>query len=117
MKRNGYNTNYIRIWETVKIIPEGCVASYGQIADLAGLLGRARLAGKALSETPAEIQLPWHRVLRSSGELAFAKGTEKSLRQKVMLMNEQVSVKNNRVKMRQYQWKPTMEEFIFRLKY
>ncbi len=117
MKATGYKTNYIRIWETVMLIPRGRVASYGQIADLAGLPGRARLAGKALAETPDEIKLPWHRVLRSSGEFAFKKGTEKALQQKIILMNEKVSVKNNRVKMSQYQWIPTLEELLYRLKY
>lgn len=117
MENQGYNANYIRIWETVSIIPKGRVASYGQIADLAGLPGRARLAGKALRESPDVLQLPWYRVLRSSGDLAFNKGTEKALEQKISLMNEKIIVKNNRVKMSQYQWLPSMEELIFQLKY
>jgi len=65
-----------RIWKTVIVIPKGKVASYGQIADLAGLPGRARLVGKALGLATRELKLPWHRVLRSSGQLAFEKGSK-----------------------------------------
>ena len=45
-------SKYQRIWQTVLQIPAGKVASYGQIADLAGLPGRARLVGKALGKAP-----------------------------------------------------------------
>ncbi len=111
------NQNYIRIWETVKAIPKGRVSSYGQIADLAGLPGRSRLAGTALSRTPQELKLPWYRVLRSSGQIAFPKGSDKALEQKTLLMNEAVEVVNHRVKMQQYAWQPSLDELMFKLKY
>ena len=60
-----------QIWKTVQAVPFGKVASYGQIADLAGLPGRARLVGKSLGLAPHSMQLPWYRILRSSGQLAF----------------------------------------------
>ncbi|HCB17956.1 MAG TPA: cysteine methyltransferase, partial [Alteromonas sp.] len=60
-----------RIWHTVGLIPEGNVASYGKIADLAGLPGRARYVGYCLRNVPASLKLPWHRVLRSNGQIAF----------------------------------------------
>jgi len=56
----------LRIWKTVQAVPAGRVASYGQIADLAGLPGRARLVGKSLGLAPANLKLPWYRILRSS---------------------------------------------------
>ena len=57
-----------KIWQTVLQIPAGKIASYGQIADLAGLPGRARLVGKTLGLAPDELQLPWYRVMRSGGK-------------------------------------------------
>ncbi len=59
--------NYQRIWRTVQAIPEGRVASYGQIADLAGLPRRARLVGRALGEVPDDLTVPWHRCLEVTG--------------------------------------------------
>jgi methylated-DNA-protein-cysteine methyltransferase-like protein len=111
------NQNYVRIWETVKAIPKGKVSSYGQIADLAGLPGRSRLAGTALANTPKSISIPWYRVLRSSGQIAFPKGSEKALEQKTLLMAEGVEVKNLRVKLKDYGWKPSFDELMFKLKY
>lgn len=70
-----------KIWQTVLQIPAGKIASYGQIADLAGLPGRARLVGKTLGLAPDELQLPWYRVMRSGGQLAFAAGTPQALAQ------------------------------------
>ena len=62
--------HYIRIWQTVQAIPAGKVACYGQIADLAGLPGRARLTGKALGEVPEDgwkqKSVPWYRVINSA---------------------------------------------------
>ena len=112
-----FNQNYIRIWETVKAIPSGKVASYGQIADLAGLPGRSRLAGTALANTPSDIKIPWYRVLRSSGQIAFPKGTEKALEQKTLLMAEGIEVNNLRVKLKEFGWKPSVDELLFKLKY
>ncbi len=111
------NKNYIRIWETVKAIPKGRVSSYGQIADLAGLPGRSRLTGTALANTPSNIKIPWHRVLRSSGQIAFPKNSEKALQQKTLLMTENVEVNNLRVKLKDYGWKPSLDELLFKLKY
>ncbi|MEJ1364888.1 MAG: MGMT family protein, partial [Candidatus Sedimenticola sp. (ex Thyasira tokunagai)] len=49
-----------RIWQTVQLIPRGRVAGYGQVADLAGLPGRARMVGRALGQAPGEMALPWY---------------------------------------------------------
>jgi len=112
-----YNQNYIQIWETVKAIPKGKVASYGQIADLAGLPGRSRLAGTALAHTPTVIKIPWYRVLRSSGQIAFPKGSEQALEQKTLLMSEGVKVYNSRVNLKDFGWQPSVDELLFNLKY
>lgn len=110
-------SHYQQIWQTVAVIPAGRVASYGQVADLAGLPGRARLAGKALAITPPDMTLPWHRVLRSNGQLAFTPGSEQANQQKSLLQAEGVTVKGYRVKMADFAWKPDLTTLLFTLKY
>ena len=59
-----------RIWQAVHAIPPGRVSTYGAIAALAGLPGRARLVGRVLSQLPDDTRLPWHRVVNASGRIA-----------------------------------------------
>lgn len=107
---------YQQIWQTVLSIPPGKVASYGQIADLAGLPGRARLVGKVLGYAPAELQVPWYRVLRSDRQLAFAAGSAAAEEQRQLLLAEGVLVKNNRVRKEDI-WQPELSELLFKLQY
>lgn len=109
------NTNYQRIWKTVQAIPEGKVANYGQIADLAGLPGRARLVGRALGEVPEDMPVPWYRVLRSSGQLAFEPASKTAIKQAKLLHAEGVKVKNNRVRLQDFGWNPDLSELLFSL--
>ena len=108
---------YSRIWRTVQHIPKGKVASYGQIADLAGLPGRARLVGKSLGYVPKEMQVPWYRVLRSNGQIAFPLGSQESQLQTGLLQQEDVAVFNNRIKMSLFQWQPNLAEMLWDLEY
>jgi methylated-DNA-protein-cysteine methyltransferase-like protein len=89
---------------TVAAIPRGSVASYGEIAARAGLPGRARLVGKVLGDTPAAAPLPWHRVLRSSGQFAFPKGSKPYREQQRRLQAEGVTVTNGRVALARFGW-------------
>lgn len=93
------------------------MVSYGQLADLAGLPGRARLAGTALKSTPKELTLPWHRVITASGKLAFAPGSEQFELQQLRLRQEGVLVNNGRVKMREFAWQPDLAELLWQLPY
>lgn len=111
------NPHYARIWRTAMQIPKGKVASYGQVADLAGLPGRARLVGKAMGYVPEDMPVPWYRVLRSSGQIAFPAGSEYAERQKGLLQEEGVAVFNNRVKLTEFQWQPDLAELLFNLDY
>ncbi|MER3546960.1 MAG: cysteine methyltransferase [Rhodanobacteraceae bacterium] len=88
---------YRRIYAAVQAIPLGRVASYGEIAARAGLPGCARLAGRALSEAPDGLELPWHRVVRADGRLACMRGTREQARR---LRAEGVDVRDGRVRMR-----------------
>jgi methylated-DNA-protein-cysteine methyltransferase-like protein len=111
------NPAYQRIWKTINAIPKGKVSSYGQIADFAGLPGRARLVGKSLAHVPIAQNVNWHRVVRSSGQLAFAKGSEQALQQTGLLQNEGVAVFNNRIKMKEFAWTPDLATILQGLAY
>lgn len=110
-------TSQERIWQTTLLIPEGKVVSYGQIADLAGLPGRARMVGKAMRAAPKSMNLPWHRVLRSDGKIAFDKGSDSAKLQTGLLQEEGVVVNNNRVSLAQFQWQPDLNDMLFQLKF
>ena len=87
-----------RILAVVRAIPRGQVAGYGEVARRAGLPGRARLAARVLS-TNSDPALPWHRVLRSDGRIAFPEGSESFREQGRRLRGEGVAVRGGRVRM------------------
>lgn len=89
--------NHARVYAAIAAIPRGRVASYGAIAARAGLPGRARLVGKLLGETPAGMELPWHRVLRASGQIALPPGSRGFREQCRRLRAEGIEVRNGRV--------------------
>ncbi len=104
------SANYERIYAVVKRVPKGRVATYGQIAALAGLPGHARQVGYALNKTPAGRRLPWHRVLGAGGKISLegAGGMEQRLR----LAAEGVTVNAaGRVLLARYQWQPRVAPF------
>lgn len=92
------------VWASVAAIPAGRVASYGQIAQLAGIPRHARLVGRILRELPTDTALPWHRVLRADGRIAFPEDSEKHLQQKTRLSSEGIQAQGGKVRMRDYQW-------------
>ncbi len=106
-----------QIVHTLSVIPLGRVASYGQIADLAGLPGRARLVARVLKTADKQLALPWHRVLRSSGQIAFAPGSDEAMEQRARLLAEGVMVKGLRVDMAVYGWQPSLDEILTKLAY
>lgn len=63
-----------RILAAVRAIPAGEVAGYGEVARRAGLPGRARQVARLLAGN-GEAGLPWHRVVRSDGRIAFPTGS------------------------------------------
>lgn len=85
------------ILAAVRAIPCGEVRGYGEVAVAAGLPGRARLVARVLSELDAG-GVPWHRVLRSDGRIAFP-GTSEGFRHQVeRLRAEGVTVAGGRVR-------------------
>lgn len=86
-----------RILAAIRAIPRGEVAGYGEVARRAGLPGRARLVARLLSQNE-DARLPWHRVLRSDGRIAFPEGSAQWREQGARLRSEGVRVENGRVK-------------------
>lgn len=94
---------YERIYDAVMTIPKGKVATYGQIAALAGNGGAARVVGNALHVNPAPGVIPCHRVVNAQGRLApnFAFGGDGE--QQRLLEAEGVEVNDHRVDLKKYQ--------------
>ncbi|MBW7470421.1 MGMT family protein [Marinobacter sp. F4218] len=95
-----------KIWQVVLSIPEGKVASYGQVAGMAGLGRQARYIGRALGKLPEGHSVPWYRVIRSNGQIAFPEGSPTFVLQKELLERDGVEVKNGKINLREYQWQP-----------
>ena len=97
--------NKEKIWQVVHQIPPGKVASYGQIARLAGLPGYARYVGYTMKMLPPDTKLPWFRVINSQGRISFKPGTTQYLLQKSLLEKEGVVFVNGKFSLNQYGWK------------
>ena len=96
-----------RIWQVVASIPAGCVATYGQIAALAGLPGYARRVGRAMATLPSATRIPWHRVVNAQGRLSTS-GAARA-RQSQRLRAEGVSVLDARLDLGRFRWRPEGE--------
>ncbi|MDZ7768110.1 MAG: MGMT family protein [Woeseiaceae bacterium] len=103
-----------RIIATVRDIPPGRVASYGQVAELAGIPRGARQVGAALRQLPAGHDVPWHRVITASGRLAFDADSESWHRQKDRLAAEGIALVGGRVSMVRYRWQPDLDELLWK---
>jgi len=90
------------IWQIVASIPEGKVATYGQIARLAGFPNHARYVGTTLKRLPHDTTLPWHRVVNARGESSFPKGSEAYNRQVERLSAEGVIFRNGKLSFSRY---------------
>ena len=80
--------SYQGIYRVVRRIPKGRVATYGQIASLAGLAGHARQVGYALHALPDGTTVPWHRVVNAAGGISTRATPGGELVQRLMLENE-----------------------------
>ena len=97
------------IRQAVRDIPRTCVASYGEVAARAGLPGRARLVGRVLAEAGADDALPWHRVLRADGTLAFPPGSRAFREQKRRLAEEGIQLVGRRVDLARHGWQRDLD--------
>ena len=93
-----------RIWTVVAAIPAGRVATYGQVAELAGLPRGARTVGRAMARLPAGTRLPWHRVINAAGAVSIpGAGGD---RQRALLEAEGVAFVAGRVDLGRVRWRP-----------
>ena len=98
--------NYRRIYDIVRRIPRGRVATYGQIAELAGLEGHARQVGYALSALPASFAIPWHRVINARGEVSARGGGDSHELQRHLLEAEGIRFdERGRIDLDRHRWK------------
>ena len=105
-RANGVPGAYDRIYAVVRRIPRGRVATYGQVAAVAGLAGRARQVGYALHALPSGSVVPWHRVINSAGRVSLPPDSG-GLDQQFRLLAEGVEVTmGGRISLSRFQWKP-----------
>ncbi len=88
------------VWQIVNAIPYGKVATYGQVARLAGMPQQSRLVGRVLAGLPRATKIPWHRVINSQGKLS----NPNPQRQAERLAEEGVVMLNGRIRLKTYQW-------------
>jgi methylated-DNA-protein-cysteine methyltransferase-like protein len=102
----GSTTRYQRIYEAARRIPCGRVATYGQIAELAGLPGHARQVGYALYSLREGQRVPWHRVVNARGAISPRGDLHSEKVQRAMLEQEGV-VFNERgeIPLARFRWK------------
>ena len=97
------------IYDMVGRIPYGKVATYGQIATLAGYPGRARQVGYALAGMPEEMDLPWHRVVNAQGKISPRAHSQFHQLQYLLLEEEGIVFREVRIDLGRYGWKPEQE--------
>lgn len=99
---------YSVVYEVVRRIPRGRVATYGQVAALAGMPRHARLVGYALHALPEGSTLPWHRVVNAEGRTSLrSDGMGHDKLQRLMLQREGIRFSRQGVlPLARYQWRP-----------
>lgn len=104
----GPHSTRARIYAEVRKVPRGRVATYGQIASLAGLEGQARQVGYAMAAVPPSSTVPWHRVINAQGRVSMRReGPGGSIIQQQMLEREGVMFDDGgRVALARFGWKP-----------
>ena len=96
------------IYAVVAQVPKGRVATYGQIAELAGMPRRARLVGHVLSRLATGNRLPWHRIVNAKGQIS-ARGDDgaAALAQRRRLEREGICFdESGRLALARYRWQP-----------
>lgn len=101
---------YAAVYAVVKKIPRGKVATYGQIALLAGMPRAARQVGLALRIAPGSIKIPWHRVINAQGQISMRLHDWQSGGddyQRVLLENEGIEFSAaGKINLKKFRWLP-----------
>lgn len=106
----GGNSLYERIYNLVRQIPKGKVATYGQIAMLVGT--GPRQVGYAMAALPHD-DVPWHRVINSKGMVSPRTGGDGEIIQRVLLEAEGVTFSlSGKVNLREFLWEPDLTSLV-----
>lgn len=97
-----------KIYAAVRRVPRGKVATYGQIAEIAGLQGHARQVGYAMAALHASSALPWHRIINAQGRVSMrSAGAGSTIVQRQLLEREGILFdEGGRVSLARDRWKP-----------
>ena len=97
-------SSYTRIYEWVRRVPEGQVATYGQIAGLAGKCS-ARQVGYAMAALSGDSGIPWHRIINSQGRISLRTGSEGHRLQRILLEAEGIVFsEDDTINLVKYNW-------------
>ena len=100
-------SSYTRIYEWVRRVPEGQVATYGQIAGLAGKCS-ARQVGYAMAALSGDSGIPWHRIINSQGMISLRSSSEGHRLQRILLETEGIIFSaNDTIDLIKYCWNPS----------
>ena len=101
------NELHRQILEVIALIPYGKVATYGQIAKLAGLPKHARLVGYVLKHLDKSSEIPWYRVINSQGKISVIRiDKDGNNIQQSLLEQEGVYLINAKVNLKIFGWMP-----------
>ena len=107
MKLETRDSTYARIYAVVRRLPKGRVATYGQIAMMAGLAGHARQVGYALNALPEDSRVPWQRVISAQGRISPRSEPGASEHQRRALESEGVTFDDSgRISLERFRWRP-----------
>jgi methylated-DNA-protein-cysteine methyltransferase-like protein len=107
LERHPMSRTYERFYLIIRRIPRGRVATYGQVAALAGMPGRARQVGYALNTLSTDSDLPWQRVVNSAGRVSPRSDPGADHLQRILLEAEGVAFDElGRIALKESQWKP-----------
>jgi len=109
MDKNDISSFTKRVVSVIKSIPFGKVATYGQIAALAGNRYGARQVVWILNSLSEKENLPWHRVINSHGKISLKPGAGYEVQKKLLLNEEIKFAKDDRIDFKLYLWQPQLK--------
>lgn len=99
-------STYARVYAVVRRVPSGRIATYGQVARVAGLGEHARMVGYALAALPSGTTVPWHRIINAQGTVSRRRSGD-SLSQRMRLEREGIRFDpRGRVSFATFGWRP-----------
>lgn len=98
-------------YETIACVPYGKVATYGQVATVAGYPGQARQVGFALAGMPEAWDLPWHRIINAQGKVSPRSGRNHLLQYDLLAREGVVFTgTGQRIDLKRFGWRPEAED-------